>query len=141
MAATVGDGDRLAADGNIPGIDDAVEPARQPSCIAQRRYSWPIECAAIEERALRGEMVRRGGHEDVIAGKCDRGTVMGMQSVALDAPGLAPVVAETQARSRKAMRIRRYRKPCRKSRWLPISGRPIPSIGPEAGHIPLELRI
>src|SRR5207247_711221 len=49
------------------------------------------------DRALRGEVVRRCGHQDVVAREPDRGAIRGMKATLFDGPCSPTVAAGTEA--------------------------------------------
>ena len=90
----ISDRDCRAAGSNATGVDDAVGPCGQAFADGGQRIV-PIHPSSID-CALRCKMVCRCGHKDVVAGKCDRGTIRGMEPFPFDVQCHPAVAADTE---------------------------------------------
>src|SRR6266849_9132122 len=77
--------------GDATSVGDSVEPCGQAAGDPNQRTMF-IHSSTID-RALRSEVVGRGGHQDFLAHEPDRGTIRGMKARLLDLPSCPTVAA------------------------------------------------
>ena len=94
VALPIGERDCRAARGDATGVDDAIGPCGQAAADGDQRIA-SIRRSSVD-CALRCEVVYRCGHKDVVARKCDRGAIRGMQALLFDVPCQPTVSAGTE---------------------------------------------